>query len=286
MLKPSYWKSWARFTASSFALLSLAGAQVAFAAPLKTEFSPIEMQRFGGRIVGGTVAPKGAYPFMVSLETLGGFHFCGGTLISRTKILTAAHCSNLVTAQARIGTNLLTQGRLVRVTTQEAHPRFDAATFDYDVAVWTLEQPVTLSSTVGIMKLPSACKELDCGITNPGTRLLTTGWGTLSEGGASPNDLRQVVVPVLSNQVCNRPVSYNGTITKRMICAGLLDGGKDSCQGDSGGPLFRYFRTDKRGVQAGIVSFGIGCARPNKPGVYTRITNPAIRDFIRSKAGV
>jgi secreted trypsin-like serine protease len=283
-MKPSRWQSWACWTASSLAILGLTGVQFASAAPLKTEFSPIEMQRFGSRIVGGTVAPRAAYPWMVSLATLSGFHFCGGTLISRTKILTAAHCSNLVAAQARIGTNLLNRGQLIRVVRQDAHPRFVEATFDYDVAVWTLARPVTLSSTVGIVDLPRACTTLDCGVTDPGTKLVSTGWGALSEGGGSPNDLRQVVLPVWSNEACNRSASYGGAITKRMLCAGPVRGGKDSCQGDSGGPLFRYFRKGKRGLQAGIVSFGDGCARPNKPGVYTRITEPAIRDFIRSKS--
>jgi secreted trypsin-like serine protease len=83
--------------------------------------------------------------------------------------------------------------------------------------------------------------------------------------------LREVSVPIVDREQCNSERSYDGSITSRMLCAGLPDGGKDSCQGDSGGPLvvmdpFLNFQT-----QAGIVSWGIGCALPNFYGVYTRL---------------
>jgi secreted trypsin-like serine protease len=286
MLKLRTAKSWVRFTVPSVALLSLLGAQLPTTAAIKTELTPVEKQQLG-RIVGGTVAPNGAYPWMVSLQTSSGFHFCGGTLISRTKVLTAAHCTNLVSnAQIRVGSNLVTKGQLIAVQSQVRHPKFNGSTFDYDVAIWTLAKPAQLSDKVDTVDLPRACNTLDCGITKPGTKLRTIGWGTLTEGGSSPRDLRQVDVPVVSNRVCNQPVSYAGSITTRMLCAGLKAGGKDSCQGDSGGPLFQYTRAGKKGLQAGIVSFGDGCARPDKFGVYTRITNKEVRDFIKSNAGV
>jgi secreted trypsin-like serine protease len=98
-----------------------------------------------------------------------------------------------------------------------------------------------------------------------------------------PSDLKEVDVPVVANGICSKTVRG---ITPRMFCAGYSEGGKDSCQGDSGGPLFAYLPQAKSGMQAGIVSWGNGCADPDQYGVYTRISDPEIRSFIRAKAGV
>ncbi|HEY9828018.1 MAG TPA: serine protease [Stenomitos sp.] len=279
-----------RFTSlamSFWALAGLAGAQLPAAA--QTEFSSQTLSRIS-RIVGGTVAPNHAYPWVVALETTGGFQFCAGTLISRTKVLTAAHCTNLVSkANVRVGTNVLTQGTLIPVASQKRHPKYDDFTLDYDVAIWTLAKPVTLSKNVNVIGLPGACTSLTCtsGLAKPGTLLRTIGWGRLTEGGITPIDLRQVDVPVVSNTKCNQPISYGGAVTKRMLCAGFDAGGKDSCQGDSGGPLFgNYNATTRKAVQSGIVSTGDGCARPNKYGIYTRISNPEVRQFIKQQASI
>lgn len=83
-----------------------------------------------------------------------------------------------------------------------------------------------------------------------------------------PDDLQWVAVPTVTNAQCNQ--AYNG-ITDSMICAGLPQGGKDSCQGDSGGP-FICRNDDGKAVLTGVVSFGIGCALADYPGVYARTT--------------
>ena len=93
-----------------------------------------------------------------------------------------------------------------------------------------------------------------------------------------------VDVPVASTANCNDSNSYAGQISPRMFCAGLDQGGKDSCQGDSGGPLTRNTGGGFT-VLTGIVSWGEGCARADKFGVYTRIANPAIRKFIVKNTG-
>jgi hypothetical protein len=107
-----------------------------------------------------------------------------------------------------------------------------------------------------------------------GTPLLATGWGAVGEGQGGSAGLRRVQVPLVDRANCNDANSYNGAITDRMLCAGRDQGGIDTCQGDSGGPL------TNGGVLTGIVSWGTGCARPNLFGIYARVSNPAIRDFI------
>ena len=234
---------------------------------------------FNARIVGGTVAGAADNPFQVALlnkSVANNFdaQFCGGTLVKANVVVTAAHCSDFVTAgqvQVLTGTrNLDGTGVRRNVTRIAIHPSWNSGTFDYDVAVWTLS-----SSTSGIpfASLASADPAV-------GTNLLVTGWGALSEGGSFPINLRKVTVPLASRTNCNDTNSYNGQITARMLCAGFDAGGKDSCQGDSGGPLARG------SVLTGIVSWGTGCARPNKFGIYTRVSNSSVRSFIVTQAGL
>ena len=237
-----------------------------------------------GRIVGGSVAPNATHRFQVGLLTKSepdnfNAQFCGGTLVKANFIVTAAHCSDTVTAsqvQVLTGTQDL-NGTGVRrnVVAIHIHPGWNPSTFDNDVAVWQL---ATSTSGIPFATLASADPPA-------GTSLKVTGWGALSEGGSFPSNLRQVNVPLTTRANCNDANSYSGDITARMICAGFNAGGKDSCQGDSGGPL-----TDNLGagfkVLTGIVSWGTGCAAPNLPGVYTRVSNSSIRNFIKSKAGI
>jgi secreted trypsin-like serine protease len=96
-----------------------------------------------------------------------------------------------------------------------------------------------------------------------------TGWGRIKEGGAPAHRLLIAPVPYVANDVCNRPESYHGTIKPSMLCAGGK--GKDACQGDSGGPL--VLRTEDGPILIGVVSFGDGCARALKYGVYTRVSS-------------
>lgn len=233
----------------------------------------------GPAIVGGSVAGASDNPFQVALLTRNissnfNAQFCGGTLVAPNKIVTAAHCSDFVTAgqvQVLTGTRRL-DGTGVRrnVTRIDIHPSWNDGTMDYDVAVWTLS---TSTSGIPFATLASADPAV-------GTSLLVTGWGSLSSGGSYPIELRKVSVPLVSRTNCNDSNSYNGQITTRMLCAGYDAGGKDSRQGDSGGPLARG------SVLTGIVSWGDGCAARNKHGIYTRVSNSSIRSFIRSKAGI
>lgn len=230
------------------------------------------------KIVGGTVAGAADNPFQVALLTKSvannfNAQFCGGTLYKANYVITAAHCSDFVTAsqvQVLTGTrNLDGTGVRRNVTRIVIHPSWNPNTFNNDVAVWQLS---TSATGIPLASLATADPAV-------GTNLLATGWGALTEGGSFPINLRKVTLPLVSRTNCNDANSYGGQITTSMLCAGRDSGGIDTCQGDSGGPLARG------SVLTGIVSWGDGCARPNLFGVYTRVSQATIRNFITSVAG-
>ncbi|XP_051770091.1 testisin-like isoform X5 [Ctenopharyngodon idella] len=146
------------------------------------------------------------------------------------------------------------------------HPSYNRHTNNNDIALLKLSSPVTFTDYIS-----PVCLAADGSVFNNGTDSWITGWGNISrrESLPSPNVLQEVEVPVIGNRQCNCLYRV-GNITDNMICAGLLGGGKDSCQGDSGGPMVS--NQSSVWVQSGIVSFGIGCARPEYPGVYTRVS--------------
>jgi secreted trypsin-like serine protease len=231
------------------------------------------------RIVGGDRAGILTHRFQAALLFAGvkdnfAAFFCGGSIYRSRFVITAAHCSDFVSAgsvRVLAGTNKLDgSGKRYRVKSITVHPKWDPFTFDYDVALWVLEEVVPGMPELYISRRDPA----------PGTMMKVTGWGALADGGSFPVQLRKVRLPKVSRTNCNDANSYNGEITRRMTCAGFDAGGKDSCFGDSGGPMTRP-RADGRRILTGIVSWGDGCALPNKFGVYARVSNSEIRDFIR-----
>ncbi|MFE9022742.1 S1 family peptidase [Streptomyces sp. NPDC007808] len=215
------------------------------------------------RIVGGTTTTTTAYPFMMQITDASQSQFCGGTLVSATKVVTAAHClAGETTSSLRVvggrtyrnGTN----GTVSRVSKIWVHPDYTTATEGNDVAVLTLStsMPYTAAKYVGAA---------DTGVYAAGTTARIIGWGTTSSGGSSSNQLRTATVPVVADSSC--ATSYGSDFVRSdMVCAGPTSGGVDTCQGDSGGPLIIG------GVLAGITSWGEGCAQAGFPGVYTRLT--------------
>uniref|UniRef100_A0A3P9MAB9 Peptidase S1 domain-containing protein n=1 Tax=Oryzias latipes TaxID=8090 RepID=A0A3P9MAB9_ORYLA len=150
------------------------------------------------------------------------------------------------------------------VTTLIVHPDYNTVTADNDIALLQLSSPVTFNNYITPVCLPSTNSTFYSGVNT-----WVTGWGNIGTGVSlpAPQTLQEVQVPIVGNRRCK--CSYS-SITDNMVCAGLLAGGKDSCQGDSGGPL--VIKQNNRWIQAGVVSFGNGCALPNFPGVYTRVS--------------
>uniref|UniRef100_A0A2K6KT75 Transmembrane protease serine 5 n=1 Tax=Rhinopithecus bieti TaxID=61621 RepID=A0A2K6KT75_RHIBE len=144
-------------------------------------------------------------------------------------------------------------------------PLYSAQNHDYDVALLRLRTPLNFSDTVGAVCLPAKERHFP-----KGSQCWVSGWGhTDSSHTYSSDMLQDTVVPLLSTQLCNSSCVYSGALTPRMLCAGYLDGRADACQGDSGGPLVCPDGDTWRLV--GVVSWGLGCAEPNHPGVYAKV---------------
>jgi len=225
------------------------------------------------RIVGGVETETNEYPWQVALVSASGKHpFCGGTLISSRHVLTAAHCTAgssansiaVLVGEHRIDDNSFNRISLSAITD---HPGYNGNTLDNDFSILTLSEAVAFNREVSPACLPS-----DVSQDFAGQVATVSGWGTTSSGGNQPTVLNEVDVTVTSNADCNS--AYGGSITSNMICA--ADSGKDSCQGDSGGPL--VVKENNRYALAGVVSWGYGCALPQYPGVYARVT--AQKDWI------
>lgn len=203
--------------------------------------------------------------------------FCGGSLIAPNIVVTAAHCidSPIVQNDARrvdivAGTSIFPEGgERIKVAAVYLHPQWERASLNYDVAILTLQAPSALGGTIEIESQEPAV----------GSTAWVTGWGAVSEGGLGSPDLLGVRLPIVDNATCNARESYNGEITPQMMCAGQRDGGQDSCQGDSGAP-FTSEGASRRLI--GIVSWGSGCGRRLKYGVYTRVSTvaPWIKSFL------
>lgn len=253
------------------------------------------------QIIGGKDVPDGKYPFIASLQARRAdgtwSHFCGGSLIDkRGLVLTAAHCApevppeepggpgeddGLADFRVVVGRTDLTgnQGYVRSITGVRVFPDF-AKTGRGDVALLFLDEPVAAVQPAKLVTPGTDALE------RPGRKLTVAGWGNTGKdpGGPGgevprfPDRMQEVNVPVVSDDECK--ISYGREYhSPTMVCAGV--DGKDSCQGDSGGPLFTKIPGKQEYMQAGVVSWGFGCAAIGNPGVYAQLSNAKVGAWIQ-----
>lgn len=215
------------------------------------------------RIIGGRNAKINKSPWFACL-LLQSMMICGGSIISNTKILTAAHCVAQFPAtmlQVRVGSTMWSRGgQVVRVTRSVMHPSYNNPPQSHDIAVLSVSRIAFNRKSIAKVNLPSTKRRMTF---STGTMLYVCGFG-VTESGSISMSLRAVTVPLVEQQQCIQ--SYGRIITSDMLCAGYKMGRRDACQGDSGGPLTRGK------TQVGVVSFGEGCGKPTKYGVYAKVS--------------
>ncbi|XP_063592006.1 serine proteinase stubble-like [Penaeus indicus] len=238
------------------------------------------------RIVGGKRASFGQFPWQASVRVWrksSNIHACGGSVLTNQWVVTAAHCVH----KERTDEVTVVLGEHDLETIDEPydfiesrveaiirHPNFDSTTFEYDIALLRLRDPVAFQPNILPVCLPKDDDDL------VGEMAVATGWGRLSANGPLPSVLQKVEVPIVSNAKCIEMFLTTGRkeyIPDIFVCAGYKEGKRDTCDGDSGGPLVVF----REGVWtlAGISSWGKSCAKPNLPGVYTRVSK--YRTFIQ-----
>jgi secreted trypsin-like serine protease len=239
-------------------------------------------------IVGGQNAQPGQFPWQISLQFKSGQQFshgCGGSILNSRWIVTAGHCVQGVTKKSlRVVAGEHNRGvnegveQTFSIATIVRHPQYNSATLENDIALLELSAPIILSSARRTAAIPLFTPaDSAAGLDAPGTLATISGWGTTSESGSLPANLKFAQVPVVSD--ADARAAYGaGEIADSMLGAGFDQGGVDTCQGDSGGPL--VLQTPSGFKLAGLTSWGIGCAREGLPGIYTEVS--AFNSFILS----
>ncbi|KAM4904257.1 acrosin-like [Sylvia borin] len=243
------------------------------------------------RIVGGTGAKPGAWPWIVSIQhpwVPGTGHWCGGSLISTQWVLTAAHCFDQIKKisilKVVIGATQLTQlgpeAQVRRIKNLFRHENYKRSDISNDIALLELDEPVECSPYIQLACVADpilrASELQNCWIA---------GWGVTTEGDEDTSDtLQEAKVQLIDLQLCNSTFWYAGKIHSHNVCAGYPQGNIDTCQGDSGGPLMCQDNKADSWWVVGVTSWGRGCARARLPGVYTSTQD--FYDWILAQMGL
>ncbi len=232
-------------------------------------------------VVGGSTVPTGLYPFMASVQH-NNAHFCGGSVIASTWVLTAAHCVSNGSAAGLsvvVGTNNNRNGSGTRIGVGRVlvHPLYGTNSV-FDAALLQLNSAVP----GGVQAIKLANAPADDGLEVNGATVTVAGWGDnnpVTLGLLAGPNLMQARLNIVGDQQCMGSTTTTEAITT--VCAAALL--KDSCQGDSGGPLFAALGNSW--TQVGVVSRGLLCAIPTQPGMYSEVNNSDIRSFIFNNTG-
>ncbi|XP_072429035.1 coagulation factor IX isoform X1 [Chiloscyllium punctatum] len=222
------------------------------------------------RIVGGDLCRRGHCPWQVLINNEYDYGFCGGTLLNSRWVVTAAHCFDTVLPYS------VTAGEFdkfkIEIWEQKVllkklliHPQYDPIVYNNDIALLYLSQPVNFSFSIAPICLPN--HNLGQLLLQNGQVGTVSGWGLTSERSRSSQFLRRVQLPYIDQKVCIK--STNLTVTDNMFCAGYKASNMDACRGDSGGPYAVLYR--QTWYLMGIISWGEGCAKVGKYGMYTRV---------------
>src|SRR5215210_5760424 len=237
-------------------------------------------------VVGGGNASPGEYPAVAEI-TFGPF-LCTGTLVTPDWVLSAGHCGSVTGAavatpaswppqliNVRVGGVTQSDGETRTVSRVVMHPNY-LLTSGYDISLLQLSQ----SSTMAPTQVAGAGER---SIWSAGTLETIVGWGVTEEDGDTPDRVQEAQVPITTDAYCSD--AYGSSFDPvTMVCAGFPQGGVDTCQGDSGGPMFGRSSTGALRV-VGTTSWGDGCARPGKPGVYGRVADDTLRPWIAQNTG-